>query len=256
MKRVALITGGARGIGFGIAQCLADEGFDLTVCGVREQDAAEQSLAELRRRGAEVLYVQADVGDADARRRLVDAARRRFGRLHALVNNAGVAPKTRADILEATEASFEHVMRTNLQGPYFLTQASANWMIEQKRSDPDWRGCIVNISSVSATAASVQRGEYCISKAGIGMATRLWAARLGEFDIPVFEVRPGIIQTDMTAGVREKYDKLLAEGLAIQRRWGTPEDVGKAVAALARGDLTYSTGQIIMVDGGMTTPRL
>ncbi|MBU4273593.1 MAG: 3-ketoacyl-ACP reductase, partial [Planctomycetes bacterium] len=214
MKRVALITGGARGIGFGIAQCLADEGFDLTVCGVREQDAAEQSLAELRRRGAEVLYVQADVGDADARRRLVDAARRRFGRLHALVNNAGVAPKTRADILEATEASFEHVMRTNLQGPYFLTQASANWMIEQKRSDPDWRGCIVNISSVSATAASVQRGEYCISKAGIGMATRLWAARLGEFDIPVFEVRPGIIQTDMTAGVREKYDKLLAEGLA------------------------------------------
>ena len=256
MKRVALITGGARGIGFGIAQCLADEGFDLTVCGVREQDAAEQSLAELRRRGAEVLYVRADVGDADARGRLVDAARRRFGRLHVLVNNAGVAPKTRADILEATEASFEHVMRTNLQGPYFLTQACANWMIEQKRSDSDWQGCIVNISSVSATAASVQRGEYCISKAGIGMATRLWAARLGEFDISVFEVRPGVIQTDMTAGVREKYDKLLAEGLAIQRRWGTPEDVGKAVAALARGDLTYSTGQIIMVDGGMTTPRL
>ncbi len=256
MKRVALITGGARGIGFGIAQCLADEGFDLTVCGVRKQDAAEQSLAELRRRGAEVLYVRADVGDADARRRLVDMTKEKFDRLHVLVNNAGVAPKTRADILEATEASFEHVMRTNLQGPYFLTQASANWMIEQKRSDPDWQGCIVNISSVSATAASVQRGEYCISKAGIGMATRLWAARLGEFDIPVFEVRPGIIQTDMTAGVQEKYDKLLAEGLAIQRRWGTPEDVGKAVAALARGDLAYSTGQIIMVDGGMTTPRL
>ena len=256
MKRVALITGGARGIGFGIAQCLADEGFDLTVCGVREQDAAEQSLAELRRRGAEVLYVRADVADADARGRLVDAARQRFGRLHVLVNNAGIAPKTRADILEATEESFEHVMRINLQGPYFLTQACANWMIEQKRSDPDWQGCIVNISSVSATVASVQRGEYCISKAGIGMATQLWAARLGEFDIPVFEVRPGIIQTDMTAGVREKYDKLLAEGLAIQRRWGTPEDVGKAVAALARGDLTYSTGQIIMVDGGMTAPRL
>ncbi len=256
MKRVALITGGARGIGFGIAQCLADEGFDLTVCGVREQDAAEQSLAELRRRGAEVLYVRADVADADARGRLVDAVRQRFGRLHVLVNNAGIAPKTRADVLEATEESFEHVMRINLQGPYFLTQACANWMIEQKRSDPDWQGCIVNISSVSATMASVQRGEYCISKAGIGMATQLWAARLGEFDIPVFEVRPGIIQTDMTAGVHEKYDKLLAEGLAIQRRWGTPEDVGKAVAALARGDLTYSTGQIIMVDGGMTAPRL
>ncbi|NLF06789.1 MAG: 3-ketoacyl-ACP reductase [Pirellulaceae bacterium] len=256
MKRVALITGGARGIGFGIARRLADEGFDLTVCGVRARAAAEPSLDELRRRGADLLYVQADVADAGARQRLIAAAREKFGRLHVLVNNAGVAPKVRADILEATEESYEYVMRTNLQGPYFLTQAAANWMIEQHRADAEWRGCIVNVSSVSATAASVNRGEYCISKAGIGMATRLWAARLGEFDIPVYEVRPGIIETDMTAGVREKYDKLLAEGLAIQSRWGTPDDVGKAVAALVRGDLIYSTGQVIMVDGGMTLPRL
>ena len=257
MKQVALITGGARGIGFGIARCLAEEGFDLTVCGVRDQAAAEESLADLRGRGADVLYVQADVADADARRRLIDSTREKFGRFNVLVNNAGVAPKTRADILEATEESYEYVMRTNLQGPYFLTQAAANWMIEQHRANAEWRGCIVNVSSVSATVASVLRGEYCISKAGVGMATRLWAARLGEFDIPVFEVRPGIIETDMTAGVKEKYDKLLLhDGLAIQPRWGTPDDVGRAVASLARGDFTYSTGQVIMIDGGMTLPRL
>ncbi len=257
MKPVALITGGARGIGLGVARCLADEGFDLAVCGVRERSAAEEALAELRGREADVLYVRADVADAEARGRLIAAARERFGRLHVLVNNAGVAPKTRADVLEAAEDSFERVMRINLQGPYFLTQAAANWMIHQRRADAGWRGCIVNVSSVSATVASVSRGEYCISKAGISMATRLWAARLGEFDIPVYEVRPGVIETDMTAGVKEKYDKLLMEdGLAVQRRWGLPEDVGKAVAALARGDFPYSTGQVIMIDGGMTIPRL
>jgi 3-oxoacyl-[acyl-carrier protein] reductase len=173
-----------------------------------------------------------------------------------LVNNAGVAPQVRADILEATEESFDRVMRINLRGPYFLTQACANWMIAQKTSDLTFHGCIINISSISATAASVNRGEYCISKAGVGMATRLWAARLGEFDIPVYEVRPGLIKTDMTTGVEAKYDKLLAGGLAIQRRWGTPEDVGRVVAALTRDGFSYSTGQIITVDGGMTLSRL
>jgi NAD(P)-dependent dehydrogenase (short-subunit alcohol dehydrogenase family) len=256
MKRVALITGGARGIGLGIAQCLARDGFDLALCGVRDTAAVAAVVDDLRAAGAEVLYVQADVGAAADRRRLVDAVRNRFGRLHVLVNNAGVAPQARADILEASEESFEHVMRTNLQGPYFLTQACANWMIAQKMSDSAFRGCIVAISSVSATVASVHRGEYCISKAGVSMATQLWAARLGEHNIPVYEVRPGVIKTDMTAGVQAKYDKLLADGLAIQRRWGTPEDVGRAVAALARGDFPYSTGQIIMVDGGLTVPRL
>jgi 3-oxoacyl-[acyl-carrier protein] reductase len=256
MKRIALITGGTRGIGYGIAQCLARDGFDLALCGLRDESAAAEALTALRKPGADMLYVPADVSDATARRRLFDTVKQRFGRLHILVNNAGVAPKVRADILEATEESFESVLKTNLQGPYFLTQAVANWMIQQKKADAAWRGCIVNVSSISATVASVNRGDYCISKAGIAMATQLWAARLGEFDIPVYEVRPGVIKTDMTATVTAKYDKLLGEGLAIQRRWGQPEDVGKAVAMLARGDLAYSTGQVIMMDGGLTVQRL
>jgi NAD(P)-dependent dehydrogenase (short-subunit alcohol dehydrogenase family) len=256
MKRIALVTGGTRGIGFGVAQCLARDGFDLAVCGLRDEGAAAEALTALRKLGADVLYVPADVSDAAARRRLIDAVKQRFGRLHIAVNNAGVAPKVRADILEATEESFESVLKVNLQGPYFLTQAVANWMIQQKKADPAWRGCIVNISSISATVASVNRGDYCISKAGVAMATQLWASRLGEFNIPVYEVRPGVVKTDMTAGVTAKYDKLLGEGLAIQRRWGQPDDVGKAVAMLARGDLPYSTGQVIMVDGGLTVQRL
>jgi NAD(P)-dependent dehydrogenase (short-subunit alcohol dehydrogenase family) len=238
MKRVALVTGGSRGIGLGIARALATE-FEVAICGMRP-------TCDLK----EFFYVQCDVSDRQARDKMLATIRQRFGRLDVLVNNAGVAPKVRADILDATEESFEQLIRTNLQGPYFLTQAVAKWMIEQKT------GCIVNVSSISATVASVNRGDYCVSKAGIAMATQLWAARLGEFGIPVYEVRPGVIKTDMTAGVTEKYDKLLAGGLAIQPRWGMPEDVGKAVASLARGDFPYSTGQVIMVDGGLTVQRL
>ncbi|MGO9115159.1 MAG: 3-ketoacyl-ACP reductase [Thermoguttaceae bacterium] len=256
MNRVALITGGARGIGLGIAQCLAREGLELAICGMREEAAVAESLATLRDLGAEVLYVQADVGDAQARQRLLAAAEQHFGRLHVLVNNAGMAPKVRADVLEATEESFVEVLRTNLQGPYFLTQAVARWMIAQRKADAAFRGCIVNVSSISATVASVSRGDYCISKAGVGMATQLWAARLGEFDLPVYEVRPGVIRTDMTSRVAATYDKLFAEGLALQARWGQPDDVGKAVAALVRGDFPYSTGTVVMVDGGLTVPRL
>jgi NAD(P)-dependent dehydrogenase (short-subunit alcohol dehydrogenase family) len=173
-----------------------------------------------------------------------------------LVNNAGVAPKVRADILDATEESFERLIRINLQGPYFLTQAVARWLIAQKKADPAFQGCIVNISSVSATVASVSRGEYCISKAGVSMATKLWAARLGEFDLPVYEIRPGIIKTDMTATVTAKYDKLIGEGLLLQSRWGLPQDIGRAVAMMVRGDIAYSTGQVILVDGGQTVQRL
>jgi NAD(P)-dependent dehydrogenase (short-subunit alcohol dehydrogenase family) len=256
MKRVALITGGARGIGLAISQALAREGLDLAVCGMRDERAATEALERLRALGAEVLYVQADVSNTAVRERLLSAVRDRFGRLHTLVNNAGIAPKVRADILEATEESFEDVLRTNLKGPYFLTQSAARWMIEQKQADPGFRGCIVNVSSVSATVASVSRGEYCISKAGVAMATQLWAARLGEFDLPVYEVRPGVIRSDMTAAVTAKYDKLFAEGLAPQGRWGEPEDVGRAVAALVRGDFPYSTGAVFTVDGGLTVPRL
>jgi len=210
----------------------------------------------VRALGENTLYCQCDVGDREARNRMLAAIKAHFGRLDVLVNNAGVAPKERRDLLEATEESFEWVVKTNLQGPYFLTQAVANWMIEQKRADATFSGSIISVSSISATVASVNRGEYCISKAGVSMATQLWAARLGEFGIPVYEVRPGVIKTDMTAGVQSKYDNLIANGLLVQPRWGLPEDIGKACAALARGDFAYSTGQVILVDGGLTLPRL
>jgi NAD(P)-dependent dehydrogenase (short-subunit alcohol dehydrogenase family) len=255
-KRVALITGGARGIGLGIAQSLASAGYDLAINGLRAEEDARPALDALRQRGAEVLYCRADVGDRAARAAMLAAIQEHFGRLNVLVNNAGVAPKVRADLLEATEESFEWVMRTNLQGPYFLTQAAANWMIEQKRDDPQFYACLINISSVSSTAATPHRGEYCISKAGVAMATKLWAVRMAEFDVPVYEVRPGIIRSDMTRPVIEKYDKLIAEGLLVQPRWGLPEDVGRAVAMLLRGDLPYSTGQVLMVDGGFSIERL
>jgi 3-oxoacyl-[acyl-carrier protein] reductase len=255
-KPVALITGGARGIGLGIAHSLARENFDLALCGVRDESAVKSSLAALKKLGARTLYIQADVSDPIARKNLAEAVQIQFGRLHVLINNAGIAPKVRADLLEATEESFESVLKVNLQGPYFLTQRCAQWMIAQKKADSKWRGCIINISSVSATLASTNRGEYCISKAGVAMATQLWAARLGEFEIPVYEIRPGIVKTDMTSAVQAKYDKLIGEGLLVQTRWGQPEDVGKAAAMLARGDLSYSTGQVIEVDGGMTVNRL
>jgi len=253
---VALVTGGTRGIGLGIAESLAEAGYDVMLCGRRDAAAVADTLDTLRRHGGQVAYAVADVSDADARRTLLETVRERYGRLNLLVNNAGVAPSVRADMLEATEESFERLVRINLQGPYFLTQAVANWMIAQRRADTGLPLHIVNISSISATVASPSRGEYCITKAGLGMATQLWAVRLGEFDIPVYEVRPGVTATDMTSGVKEKYDKLIGEGLCVQPRWGQPEDVGRAVAALVSGAFAYSTGQVIMVDGGLTLSRL
>jgi len=256
VKPVALITGGSRGIGYGIAQNLAKAGFDLAINGVRPEDAVTEALEGLRGLGAEVWYCPGDVASAEARAGMLERIRAHFGRLNVLVNNAGIAPKERKDILEATAESFQHLLATNLQGPYFLTQAVANWLITQKSADPAFWGCIVNVTSISATVASVNRGEYCVAKAGLSMATQLFAVRLGEYDIPVYEVRPGVIRTDMTAGVSAKYDQLIANGLCVQARWGLPEDVGRAVAALAKGDFPYSTGQVIQVDGGLTVPRL
>lgn len=256
MKKVALVTGGSRGIGLGIAKCLANNGFDLAINGMRAEEDTADSLEELRSLGAEVLYCRGDVSDAEKRQGIFDAISEKFGRLNVLVNNAGVAPKERKDILEATEESFDYVLKTNLNSVYFLSQTAANWMISQKKSNPDFQGSIINVSSISATIASVNRGEYCVAKAGMSMATQLFAVRLGEYNIPVYEVRPGIIATDMTSGVKEKYDKLLAEGLCVTSRWGLPEDVGLAVASLATGNFPYSTGQVIMVDGGLSIPRL
>jgi len=256
MRNAALVTGGARGIGLGVARCLAADGYDLLLCGVREPEQVSGVVAGLEELGAAVHYVQADIGDREARRRLVREARTRLGRLNVLVNNAGVAPLERLDLLEATEASYDRVMGTNLKGPYFLTQEIACWMIEQRRADDSFRGCIIFVTSISATVVSTNRGEYCISKAGLAMAASLWAVRLAEFGVPVYEVRPGLIRTDMTAKVQHKYDKLIAEGLLLEPRWGTPEDIGRVVAMLARGDLPYSTGQVLTVDGGRGLPRI
>jgi len=255
-KQAALITGGTRGIGLGIAEALAREGLDLALCGLRPPEAVQEVLDRLRTAGAEVLYCQADVADRAARCRLLEAVRSRFDRLNVLVNNAGIAPTVRADLLEATEESFDRVLAVNLKGPYFLTQQVARWMIQQRQQNPEYQGTIVHMGSISATVVSTSRGEYCVSKAALAMASQLWAVRLAEFGIRVYEVRPGIIQTDMTAPVREKYDRLLAEGLCVQARWGTPEDVGRAVAMLVRGELPYSSGQVVLVDGGLTIPRL
>src|SRR6187401_1986599 len=255
MRRVALITGGSRGIGFGIAKHLALNGFDLAVNGIREEKAIADVLQELRNTGADALYCQGDVSLTADRKKIIEQVKKHFGKLHVLVNNAGVAPKERKDILETTEESFDRLIATNLKSTYFLTQDVANWMIAQKKAGTSFQSCIINISSVSATVASVNRGEYCVSKAGISMVTQLFAVRLGEFDIPVYEVRPGVIYTDMTAGVKEKYDKLIGEGLTVQKRWGYPNDVGKAVSALALGNFPYSTGQVIMIDGGLTLSR-
>ncbi|MCY3018900.1 MAG: 3-ketoacyl-ACP reductase, partial [Planctomycetota bacterium] len=200
--------------------------------------------------------VQGDVGNTAQHKYLVSFMLERFGRLDALVNNAGVAPEVRADLLEATESSFDRVLGINLKGPYFLTQLAARAMIEQIKAGRIERGCIVNISSISAYTASVNRGDYCVSKAGVAMMTKLFAARLGDEKIAVHEVRPGVIATDMTGPVKAKYDKLLAEGLAPIRRWGQPEDVGACVAAILRGDFPYSTGQVFDVDGGFHLQRL
>jgi 3-oxoacyl-[acyl-carrier protein] reductase len=254
-KRVAAITGGGRGIGLGISTSLANEGFDLAICGQKDEKDVE-SLEGLRKLGAQVLYAKANVAEAREREAFLAAIQARFGRLDVLVNNAGIAPKVRADILEAGEESFDDLIRVNLRGPYFLTQKAAQWMIAQRRDDPSRAQSIINITSISATVASTNRGDYCLAKAALGMSNQLWSARLAEHGIPVYEVRPGIIKTDMTAGVTGKYDALIAGGLIPQNRWGFPEDVGKAVAMLARGDLPYSTGQVIVVDGGMTLARL
>ncbi len=254
-KPVALITGGSRGIGHGCALELARQGYDLAIAGRRPADDCADALQALRDAGAAVEYAVCDVAAREAREALLARVREAFGRLQVLVNNAGVAPRERRDLLEATEESFDEVIAANLRGPYFLTQAVARWMIGQKRADAGFRGCIINISSVSATMPSVNRGEYCLSKAGVAMATRLWAARLAEFGIPVYEVRPGIVATDMTAGVQAKYDRFIAEGGVPLGRWGLPEDVGKAVAALAGGAFPYTTGQAFLVDGGITLQR-
>jgi 3-oxoacyl-[acyl-carrier protein] reductase len=255
--RMALVTGGTRGIGLGIARALARDGWSLVLGGTRPESDVLTVLDELRQRGQDVHYVAADLSRRDDRLRLVAETRRHCGgALHALVNNAGRAPRVRADLLDATEESFDEVLRTNLQGPYFLTQAIARDQVERRRADPAFRASIVFITSVSAEMMSINRGEYCVSKAGLSMAAKLFAVRLAPDGIPVYEIRPGVISSDMTAAVRDVYDRRIAEGLIPEHRWGDPEDVGRAVAALLRGDVPYATGTVLHVDGGLSLPRL
>lgn len=256
MAQVAFITGGSRGIGFGIAEHLADEGFNLAINGVRPEEQVKDAVDQLKAKKVDVIYCQGDVSEREARNKMLDQINDHYGRLDVLVNNAGISPKERKDILEASEESYDQVMDTNLKSAYFLTQAVANWMIKQKEKNNAFKGCIINVSSISATVVSLNRGEYCVAKAGMSMATQLFAARLGEFDIPVYEVRPGLTKTDMTSAVVDKYTRLIEEGITVQKRWGYPEDVGKAVASFARGDFPYATGQYITIDGGLTIPRL
>jgi len=255
-KPVALITGGSRGIGLGCATQLALAGFDLAINGQRDASLVGEAIAGLEALGARVAYCQGDIGSGEARARMLEEVRSAFGKLNVLVNNAGVAPRQRLDLLETTEESFDHVLGINLKGPFFLSQLAANWMVEERQADPEAFFAIINIGSISSTVASTNRGEYCVAKAGLSMMNSLFAARLGEYGIPVYEVRPGVIETDMTAGATEKYDELIAGGLCVTPRWGTPEDIGKAVRMLAMGELPYATGQVLTIDGGLTLPRL
>ncbi|MFI5840999.1 3-ketoacyl-ACP reductase [Catenuloplanes sp. NPDC051500] len=249
MTRIAIVTGGSRGIGRGIVLSLAHAGHDVVVNYAGNVDAAKEVVAEVESLGRRALPVQADVSVAADRARLLDEAYAAFGRLDLLVSNAGVAPKVRADILEADEESFDRLISINLKGPYFLIQSAANRMIAQPEGET--RPKIVIISSNSAYTASTNRGDYCVSKAGLAMTTQLFAARLAEHGITVFEIRPGIIATDMTGAVTAKYDNLIFnKGIQPIRRWGRPDDVGRAVAAVASDLFPHSTGQVIDVDGG------
>lgn len=258
-KDVALVTGGTRGIGLGIAKALAARDFHVIITGVRDAEDARDALVAVRAQFSaddqRVKYIQSNVADACARAAMLAEIVEHFGQLDVLVNNAGIAPRVRADVLEASEESFDELVATNLKGPYFLTQAVANWMIRQQGVMPHAR-YIVNVGSVSATMASINRGEYCITKAGVAMATKLWATRLTAHGIAVYEVRPGVIDTDMTKGAKDKYDAMIKGDLFLEKRWGTPEDVGKVVAMLVTGNMPYAPGSVLNVDGGMTIPRL
>jgi len=255
--RVALITGSTRGIGRGIAGQLAKKGINIALNGRSRGEHVGEAIEVCSKEGVEVDFFQADISDSEAHRSLLDEIQDKWGRLDILVNNAGVAPTERKDILQSKEESFDRVLRINLKGPYFLTQKVSNWMIEQKKQNSSREPIIVNISSLSAYTSSPSRGEYCISKAGISMMTKLYADRLAEFGINVYEIRPGIISTDMTEGVREKYDRMIyEEDLLPIERWGEPEDVGKAISALAEGGYPYTTGEVINVDGGFHLRRL
>lgn len=256
MQKVAIVTGASRGIGRAIALALAARGWALTINYHSNRSAAAGAAREIEQAGGRCQTVQADISQAADRDSLIAATLQQFGRIDALVNNAGMAPRQRSDLLQSTEASYDEVMAVNLKGPFFLTQHVAREMIRLLQEQRIPAAKIINIGSISAYTSSPNRGEYCLSKAGLAMMTALFADRLAEHGIGVFEVRPGIIETDMTGGVREKYQRLIADGLTPIRRWGQPEDVARAVVAIAEDALPFSTGEVINVDGGFHLRRL
>jgi NAD(P)-dependent dehydrogenase (short-subunit alcohol dehydrogenase family) len=258
---VVLVTGSSRGLGRGVAETLAEAGFSVAIHYATNRDAADTAALACGKLAPnpeqKFAVVGGNIGVAADRRRLFDETLAAYGRLDALVNNAGVAPRVRADITEATEESFDEVIGINLKGPYFLSQLVARyWLAHPGQSRLSGGYKLLFVTSVSANTASVNRGEYCISKAGLGMAAQLWAVRLADAGVQVLELRPGIMATDMTAGVKEKYDQLLAEGLVPQKRWGTPRDVGLAAKAVLEGHFPFSTGNVINIDGGFHLRRL
>jgi NAD(P)-dependent dehydrogenase (short-subunit alcohol dehydrogenase family) len=260
-KAVALITGASRGIGRGIALELARHGYDIVASATQADPSNhEKGVYEVKDRveelGARCACVAGNLADLSDHARIVEGALEAFGRIDILVNNAGVAPEKRLDILETTPDSFDRLTNINLRGPFFLTQAVAHQMIRQVEAGAEYRPRIVFITSISSHVASPNRAEYCVSKAGLSMTAQNYAVRLAPHGINVYELRPGIIATDMTSGVKEKYDNLIGHGLLLQNRWGTPEDVGKAVAGLAEGYLDYATGAVIEIGGGFSIPRL
>lgn len=256
MAKSAIVTGGGRGIGFAVAKQLGLDGFKVVVMDVRPQADYQENFDTLDKLGIESLYVQGDITKKNDREACVKAAVSRFGGIDVLVNNAGVAPKVRADLLEMTEESFDHVVTVNTKGTMFMTQAVANQMLKQERKGEAQRGTIVNVSSCSAVVSSTSRGEYCISKAGVSMLTTLYADRLAGEGIYVYEVRPGVVATELTAVVKDKYDKLFEEGVFPISRWGQPEDVAQAVSAFCSGKFAYSTGNYVDIDGGFHIQRL
>ena len=258
---IALVTGSSRGLGRGVAETLASAGFSVAIHYASNKDAAlaaSEACAKLAPNPEQKFaIVGGNIGLAEDRQRLFDEVIAAYGHLDALVNNAGVAPRVRADITEATEDIFDEVIGINLKGPYFLSQLAARyWLANPGKARVPGGYKLLFVTSLSANTASINRGEYCISKAGLGMATQLWAVRLADAGVQVLEIRPGIMMTDMTSGVKDKYDKLLAEGLVPQKRWGNPQDVGLAVKAILEGHFPFSTGDVINVDGGFHLRRL
>jgi len=255
-QKVAVVTGAVRGIGYSIALQLARDGCAIAIFDILEPEKVEENMKELKKECQPVLYFQGDLARSKDHDNFCKQVMKEYGRIDFLINNAGVAPRVRMDILETTEESFDFVLDINLKGTFFLTQAVANIMVQKVGENSDFKPKIVNIGSLSSYTSSPSRGEYCISKAGVSMITKLFADRLSEHNINVYEIRPGIIYTDMTKSVKNKYDKLIDSGITPIKRWGYPEDVAKAVSVCCSGKLDHSTGEIINVDGGFHLKRL